>query len=136
MMDKVSVVRDATGMAAAKETIADLRHAYGHIALQDKGKTFNTDLTEALELGCMLDVADAMINAALRREESRGAHHRADFPEPDDSRWLRYVVVRSGDASEPDLETRPVLLGRGEEAARGAAERAGGRGPQEPDSPE
>jgi succinate dehydrogenase / fumarate reductase flavoprotein subunit len=74
MMDKVSVVRDGTGMAEAKETIRDLRRAYGNLAIQDRGQTFNTDLMEALELGYMLDCAETIVAGAIAREESRGAH--------------------------------------------------------------
>ena len=108
-MDKVSVVRDATGMAAAKETIADLRRAYAHIALQDKGKTFNTELTEALELGCMLDCAETIIAGALAREESRGGHYRDDFQTRDDANWLSHTMVyRTSGGLE--IRKKPVTI--------------------------
>ena len=58
------------------------------------GPTFNTDLTEALELGAMLDCAEALVEGALARQESRGAHYRTDFPERDDVNWLKHTVLR------------------------------------------
>jgi succinate dehydrogenase / fumarate reductase flavoprotein subunit len=93
MMDKVSVVRDSTGLAEAKSTIRDLRRAYGNAAIQDRGQTFNTDLMEALELGYMLDCAETIIAGAIAREESRGAHYRTDFEKRDDQNWLAHTMV-------------------------------------------
>jgi succinate dehydrogenase / fumarate reductase flavoprotein subunit len=93
MMDKVSVVRDATGLAEAEATIRDLRRAYGNLAIQDRGQTFNTDLMEALELGYMLDCAETIIAGAIAREESRGAHYRSDFEKRDDQNWLAHTMV-------------------------------------------
>src|SRR5690606_32650842 len=79
MMDKVSVVRNADGMSEALAEVKDLREAYARASVQDKGEVFNTDLTEALELGHMIDLAEAIVVGALAREESRGAHYRTDF---------------------------------------------------------
>src|SRR5207247_2118569 len=93
MMDNVSVVRDATGLAEAEATIRDLRRAYGTLAIQDRGQTFNTDLMEALELGYMLDCAETIVAGAIAREESRGAHYRADFEKRDDQNWLAHTMV-------------------------------------------
>ncbi|MGH2557433.1 MAG: succinate dehydrogenase flavoprotein subunit [Thermomicrobiales bacterium] len=93
MMDKVSVVRDGAGLAEAHETIRSLKHAYSNVAIQDRGKTFNTDLLEAHELGCMLDCAEAIIAGAVAREESRGAHFRTDFEKRDDANWLAHTLA-------------------------------------------
>jgi succinate dehydrogenase / fumarate reductase flavoprotein subunit len=93
MMDKVSVVRDATGLTAAKEEINRIRLAYNHVAIDDRGTCFNTDLSEALELGCMIDCAEAIVAGALAREESRGAHYREDFQTRDDKNWLAHTLV-------------------------------------------
>ncbi|MDQ3044837.1 MAG: succinate dehydrogenase flavoprotein subunit [Chloroflexota bacterium] len=93
MMDKVSVVRDAAGLGEARETLKDLRRAYNHIAIQDHGAQFNTDLLEALELGCMLDCAETIIAGAIAREESRGAHYREDFQKRDDANWLAHTMI-------------------------------------------
>jgi succinate dehydrogenase / fumarate reductase flavoprotein subunit len=109
MMDKVSVVRDATGLTEAKEELGRLRHAYANVAIDDRGATFNTDLTEALELGCMLDCAEAIVEGALARTESRGAHYRDDFPNRDDADWLAHTMLTrtSGGLA---LSKKPVTI--------------------------
>jgi succinate dehydrogenase / fumarate reductase flavoprotein subunit len=94
MMDKVSVVRNREGLTEAKQELTELRDAYNHAAIQDKGQIFNTDLMEALELGYMLDCADTIVGGALQREESRGAHYRSDFEARDDKNWLAHTMVR------------------------------------------
>ena len=82
MMDKVSVVRNAESLdRGASRASPSFARAYAHAGIDDQGTTFNTDLTEALELGCMLDCAETIVEGALAREESRGAHYRDDFRE-------------------------------------------------------
>ncbi|MDQ3694802.1 MAG: succinate dehydrogenase flavoprotein subunit [Chloroflexota bacterium] len=109
MMDKVSVVRDATGLKEAKAVIDGIRRAYHHVAIDDHSKTFNTDLTEALELGCMIDCAEAIIEGALLRQESRGAHYREDFQARDDVNWLAHsLVYRTSGGLE--LGKKPVTI--------------------------
>ena len=109
MMDKVSVVRDATSLNEAKAVIDGIRRAYHHVAIDDHGKTFNTDLTEALELGCMIDCAEAIIEGALLRQESRGAHYREDFQARDDVNWLAHsLVYRTSGGLE--LGKKPVTI--------------------------
>ena len=88
MMDKASVVRNAESFTSASAGLAELRSRYNRAGIDDHGSTFNTDLTEALELGAMLDCAEALLVGALAREESRGAHYRDDFPDRDDANWL------------------------------------------------
>jgi succinate dehydrogenase / fumarate reductase flavoprotein subunit len=109
MMDKVSVVRDATGLAEAETTIRDLRRAYGNVAIQDRGQTFNTDLMEALELGYMLDCAETIIAGAIAREESRGAHYRSDFEKRDDQNWLAHTMVYKTSGGL-QLKKKPVTI--------------------------
>ena len=94
MMDKVSVVRDATGMGEAQDELRSLRGAYNAIAIQDHGQMYNTDLHEALELGYMLDCADTIVAGAMAREESRGGHYRSDFESRDDQNWLAHTMAR------------------------------------------
>jgi succinate dehydrogenase / fumarate reductase flavoprotein subunit len=93
-MDKASVVRSAESLTAAKESLAELRSRYGRAGIDDHGTTFNTDLMEAFELGAMLDCADAVVEGALARQESRGAHYREDFPTRDDVNWLKHTMLR------------------------------------------
>jgi succinate dehydrogenase / fumarate reductase flavoprotein subunit len=109
MMDKVSVVRNAVGMTEAKNKIDELRNAYAHAAIQDKGKTFNTDLMEALELGYMLDCAETIVAGALAREESRGAHYRTDFEARDDVNWLAHTMV-SRTSGGMEMRKKPVTI--------------------------
>lgn len=94
MMDKASVVRNAESLTSASADLADLRSRYNRAGIDDHGSTFNTDLTEALELGAMLDCAEALLVGALAREESRGAHYRDDFPDRDDANWLKHTMLR------------------------------------------
>ena len=109
MMDDVSVVRTGEGLIRAMGTIDDLKNAYANAAIQDKGKTFNTELFEALELGCMLDCAETIVAGALAREESRGAHYREDFPKRDDARWLAHSLI-SKTSGGLQIQQKPVTI--------------------------
>ncbi len=109
MMDKVSVVREARGLTEAKEAVNAIRLAYGQVAIDDHGSCFNTDLTEALELGCMIDCAEAIVAGALAREESRGGHYREDFQKRDDKNWLAHTLVyRTSGGLE--MRKKPVTI--------------------------
>ncbi len=79
------------------------------LSIEDKGKIFNTDLIEALELGYMLDLAEAMIVGALARQESRGAHYRTDFEKRDDVNWLAHTVVKKT-RQRFELTKKPVTI--------------------------
>ena len=105
----VKLVRTGEGLIRAMETVDELRHAYSHAAIQDKGKTFNTELFEALELGCMLDCAETIVAGALAREESRGAHYREDFQKRDDARWLAHTLVKKTSGGL-QIQKKPVTI--------------------------
>jgi succinate dehydrogenase / fumarate reductase flavoprotein subunit len=109
MMDKVSVVREPNGLAEAADQVQSLKLAYASVAIQDHGKTFNTDLLEAHELGCMLDCAETIVAGAIAREESRGAHYRTDFEKRDDANWLAHTMMfkTSGGLT---LRKKPVTI--------------------------
>ncbi len=109
MMDKVSVVRDAGGMTEALAEVETLRDAFTRASVQDKGEIFNTDLTEALEVGYMLDLAEAMIAGAIAREESRGAHFRTDFEKRDDVNWLAHTVIKKS-GQDLAVTKKPVTI--------------------------
>jgi succinate dehydrogenase / fumarate reductase flavoprotein subunit len=109
MMDKVSVVRNEAGMTEALAEVESLRDAYGHASVQDKGEIFNTDLTETLELGYMLDLAEAVVVGALARQESRGAHYRTDFEKRDDGNWLAHSVITKR-GNELELTKKQVTI--------------------------
>jgi len=85
-------------MEQAKAKIAELKDRYQNITVQDRGSTYNTDLLEALELGCMLDIAETIIHGAMARQESRGAHYREDFQDRDDTNWLAHSLIYRTDA--------------------------------------
>ncbi len=94
MMKHVGVFRTAEGMQEAVETIGRLKDEYANnLRIDDRGKRFNTDLFEAWELGCLLDIAEVTAVSALAREESRGAHSRDDFPKRDDEKWMVHTLA-------------------------------------------
>jgi succinate dehydrogenase / fumarate reductase, flavoprotein subunit len=97
-------------MLEQRETIDRLRERHRSVLVEDKGNVFNSDLTQALELGSMLDLAACMLEAGIARRESRGAHSRPeDFPERDDVNFLKHSVVRWQDGG-PTLDWKPVTL--------------------------
>jgi len=111
MFDRAFVVRDEAGLKEAKEGLANLRERYSRLGVQDKGSVYNTDLMETVELGFLLDCAEALVEAALARDESRGAHYREDHPLRDDANWLRHSLAeRTGDG-EIRLTSKPVKMG-------------------------
>ncbi|HYJ12975.1 MAG TPA: succinate dehydrogenase/fumarate reductase flavoprotein subunit, partial [Thermomicrobiales bacterium] len=110
MMDKVSVVRDQQGLEEARQSIAELQEAYRHVSVQDKGRIYNTDLTEALELGCMLDCAETIVYGSLERTESRGAHYRDDFQTRDDVNWLAHSMISRDADNTLSLEKKPIVI--------------------------
>ena len=80
------------------------------VVVEDKGDVFNSDLTQALELGYMLELAECMVVSGLARKESRGAHARPyDFPDRDDENYLRHTVV-SWEDDAPRLDWKPVTI--------------------------
>jgi succinate dehydrogenase / fumarate reductase flavoprotein subunit len=95
MMDDCGVYRTAETLTRARDTIAGLKQRYRNLGVADKGTVFNTGLLEILELGCLLDLAEATVACALAREESRGAHSREDFPNRDDERFFKHSLVYS-----------------------------------------
>ena len=86
--------------------------------IEDRSETFNTERTAALELSFMLDVAESMVNSALRREESRGAHQRTDFPARDDRRFLAHSLTRRGSDGSAQVDYLPVTITRWPPAER------------------
>jgi succinate dehydrogenase / fumarate reductase flavoprotein subunit len=109
MMDYVGVFREEAGMKQAIGIIQDLQERYQHIALDDKGKKYNTEVLEAWELGALLDVAEVTAVAALNRTESRGGHYREDYPSRDDEHWLKHSLAWRKD-SQVELGYKPVTI--------------------------
>ncbi|MDG5803272.1 succinate dehydrogenase flavoprotein subunit [Streptomyces ossamyceticus] len=112
----VMVFRTEQTIKTAVEKIAELRERYRNVAIQDKGKRFNTDLLEAIELGNLLDLAEVMAVSALARKESRGGHYREDYPNRDDVNFMRHTMAYrevGDDGSETvRLDYKPVVQTR------------------------
>jgi len=116
-MDKnVMVFRTEQTLKEAVEEIGALRKRYRDISVQDKGKRFNTDLLEAIELGNLLDLAEVTAVSALARKESRGGHYREDFPNRDDVNFMRHTMAyrEVGDDGTESirLDYKPVVQTR------------------------
>ncbi|MEU5366624.1 succinate dehydrogenase flavoprotein subunit [Streptomyces sp. NPDC005925] len=112
----VMVFRTEQTIKTAVEKIAELRERYKNVAIQDKGKRFNTDLLEAVELGNLLDLAEVMAISALARKESRGGHYREDYPNRDDVNFMRHTMAYrevGDDGTETvRLDYKPVVQTR------------------------
>ncbi len=112
MEDGAGIYRDGAGLAKAAARVAELKARFAEVALDDRSFTFNTELTAALELECMLDVAESIVHSGLARRESRGAHQRTDHPERDDGAFLAHsLAYRDGDGP-PRIELLPVTITR------------------------
>ncbi|WP_431711313.1 succinate dehydrogenase flavoprotein subunit [Glutamicibacter uratoxydans] len=114
----VQVFRDERSLKEARDVIEQLRERYKNIGIQDKGKRFNLDLLEAIELGFLLDLAEVMTVAALHRKESRGGHYREDYPDRDDENFMKHSMsYRDAEAVTEGIrgirmETKPVVFTR------------------------
>jgi len=98
MYENVGIFRTEEKLEEAKVKIGEMRERYDRgVLVHDKGRSFNTDLIQALELGSMLEMADCLVTGAIARTESRGAHSRLDFPERDDENWLRHTLAHYDD---------------------------------------
>jgi fumarate reductase flavoprotein subunit len=112
------IYRSADSLVKAADTLRELQERYVTARIDDHSRTFNTELIAALELGCMLDVAETIVGSALRREESRGAHQRTDFPARDDEKYLaNSLIFRNADGTSR-VEYLPVTITRWPPAER------------------
>jgi len=98
--------------------LADLRRRYDKVQLQDRSNVFNTDLIQVLELGCMLDVAEAIAHSAAQRKESRGSHQRLDHPERDDHNYLKHSLATYHASEPPTISYCDVVITRSKPAER------------------
>ena len=108
MMDDCGVYRTEETLTRARDDIADLKERYETLGVQDKGTVFNTGLLEVLELGCLLDLAEATVASALARKESRGAHSREDFPDRDDDDFFSHSFVTADGDGQPTVDYKDV----------------------------
>ena len=111
MQELAFVVRTEESLRKMQGALGGLHERFERVYVQDTGKRFNTELMEVVELGFLLECADALVAAALARDESRGGHYREDHPLRDDANWLKHsLATRQADGSIR-LETKPVKLG-------------------------
>jgi succinate dehydrogenase / fumarate reductase flavoprotein subunit len=110
MHENFGVFRREDQMLREQEIIAGLRERYENVVVEDKGNVFNSDLTQALELAYLLELAECMVISGLARKESRGAHARPhDYPERNDAEYMRHTLVR-WIAERPVLDWKPVTM--------------------------
>ncbi|MBN9187348.1 MAG: succinate dehydrogenase/fumarate reductase flavoprotein subunit, partial [Microbacterium sp.] len=116
---KAQVFRTDESLGEVLEVIEELRGRYRNIHVDDKGKRYNTDLLEAVELGFLLDLAEVVVYAARNRKESRGGHMRDDYPKRDDENYMKHTMAYlTGDPHSSDaddhirLDWKPVVITR------------------------
>ena len=110
MHENFGIFRREEQMQRQGEIVAGLRERFEHVVVDDKGAVFNNDLTQALELGFLLELADCMVVGGLARKESRGAHARPyDYPNRDDANYMKHTIVRWVDG-RPVLDWKPVTV--------------------------
>jgi succinate dehydrogenase/fumarate reductase flavoprotein subunit len=118
MLENFGVFREEGKMARQIELIDGLRERYPSVYVEDKGNVFNSDLTQAIELGYMLDLAATMLQAGIARKESRGAHSRPhDYPTRDDENFLKHSISRWVNGG-PELSYKEVRMTRWEPEER------------------
>jgi len=109
MHENFGVFRREDQMQEQGEIVSSLRERYERVVVDDKGKVFNTDLTQALELDYLLELAQCMVVAGIARRESRGAHARpTDYPDRDDEQYMKHTLVSLDDDGRPELDWRDV----------------------------
>jgi succinate dehydrogenase / fumarate reductase flavoprotein subunit len=111
MMTKVGVFRTKKELVEAVDELHELRHLYRtDLSVDDNGFQFNTDVMEAWELGCLLDLAEVTALSANQRTESRGGHSREDFPKRDDEKWLVHTLAFRKSSDPYGVDAPPVEL--------------------------
>jgi succinate dehydrogenase / fumarate reductase flavoprotein subunit len=118
-MDRnAQVYRTEESLGQAAADIAALKQRYANVAVTDKGKRFNSDLLEAIELGFLLDLAEILVVSARARTESRGGHFREDYPDRDDAAFMQHTMAYLGPGGSVRLEYLPVVQTRYRPTAR------------------
>lgn len=118
MEEHAGIYRTEAGLQAAVAKIQELRERYRRVTLTDKTNVYNTDLFQTLELGSMLDCAEAVTVGGLARKESRGAHQRLDFPERDDRNFLRHTMVYQQGLDAPRVDYLDVVITKSQPGVR------------------
>ena len=118
MEESAGIYRSGARLAEGTETMGRLRQHVRRLKLEDRSTTFNTELISALELEYMVDLAEVILQSALERTESRGAHQRTDFPERNDERYLAHSLAYRKEDGSARIEYLPVTVTRWPPGAR------------------
>jgi len=118
MEQNAGIYRTAEGLSEACVKLSELRRRYAQVELTDKTNVYNTDLLQALELGSMLDCAEAVAASAAARKESRGAHQRLDFVDRDDVNFLRHSLAYYHAKEPPRIDYRDVVITKSQPGVR------------------
>ncbi len=118
MESGAGIYRTQASLQETCDKVSELKERFANITLDDRSLTFNTDLTAALELECMLDVAEAVAYSAVARTESRGSHQRTDHPQRDDDNFLAHSMAYRSDDGPPRIDYRDVVITRWPPAER------------------
>jgi fumarate reductase flavoprotein subunit len=118
MEGSAGIYRTGAALEGAAAKIEELRQRCEAVSLDDHSRTFNTELTSALELSYMLDLAAAIVQSALQRKESRGSHQRTDHPARDDGKYLSHSLAYRTEDGPPRIEYLPVTITRWPPAER------------------
>ena len=109
MEKSVGIYRSEKSLKETCNKIKELKDRFSNLIIEDKSLNFNTELTSALELEFMLDVAEAITYSAFERKESRGSHQRTDYPERDDKNYLKHSLAYKND-TEPRIDYKNVVI--------------------------
>jgi fumarate reductase flavoprotein subunit len=112
MEDSAGIFRSGDSLTKGVDQLADLQLRLNHVQLSDETRVFNTELVAALELANMLDISETILQSALQREESRGAHQRTDFTTRDDTRFLNHALAYRDEDGSTRIERLPVTITR------------------------
>jgi fumarate reductase flavoprotein subunit len=118
MEQNAGIYRTREGLSEACAKLGELRRRYAEVELTDRTNVYNTDLLQALELGSMLDCAEAVTASALARTESRGAHQRLDFVERDDAKFLRHSLAVYHPTQPPRMDYCDVVITKSQPGVR------------------
>ncbi len=118
MESGAGIYRSEASLQETCEKLEELRERFADLQIEDPSLTFNTQLTTALELDCLLDVARTVAHSALAREESRGSHQRTDYPQRDDESFLKHSLAYRTDEGGVRIGYRDVVITRWAPAER------------------